>query len=135
MEHEIYKSSIIGPCSVIAVGMVCMLLYFLLKPKIGNTAPLNKKHDLKHQMEGEHENGNHIRIPKSKVHLVEALTMMGYEKEKIAQSIKQNNNVTDAIDAIDKLEAKDNNKVANKKSQPSLQQLDDEDDEMVTVWL
>ena len=82
MEHEIYKSSIIGPCSAIALGMVCTLLYFLLKPRMGNAAPLNKKHDLKNQTENEHENGNHIRIPKSKVRLVEALTMMGYEKKK-----------------------------------------------------
>ena len=36
--------------------------------------------------------------------------MMGYEKEKIAQSIEQNINVADAIDTIYKLEAKDHKK-------------------------
>ena len=51
MKHEIYKSSIIGPCSAIALGMVCTLLYFLLKPRMGNAAPLNKKHDLKIKQE------------------------------------------------------------------------------------
>ena len=64
--------------------------------------------------------------------------MMGYEKEKNAQSIKQYNHVVDAIDAIHRLEAKDRKKVIDKKSQPtptSMQQLDEKDDNMVTIWL
>ena len=55
MYHELYRTGIIGPCSVIAIGIICTLIYFIIiKP--GKTDPTNKtrnhapKRDLKMKM-------------------------------------------------------------------------------------
>ena len=141
MHHELYRTGIIGPCSVIAIGIICTLIYFIIiKP--GKTDPTNQTRNLKTtlaktKLENEDETENAVRIPKAKVHLFENMVMMGYEKSKIAKSIKHCNNISEAIEVMSKLdaEAQDKNDESTVKPTQQAQSSGAKDDGMITIWL
>ena len=138
MHHELYRTGIIGPCSVIAIGIICTLIYFIIT-KTWKTDPTNqtRNHAPKTKLENEDDTDNSVRIPKAKVHLFENMVMMGYEKSKIAKSIKHCNNISEAIEVMSKLdaEAQDKNDESTVKQTQQAQSSGAKDDGMITIWL
>ena len=106
MHNELYKTGIIGPCSVIAIGMICTLINFIIvKPRKTDLTNQTKKQASKTKSDNEDDADNVVRIHKVKVHLFENLAMWGYEKSKIAKWIQNCNNISEAIEVMDRLDA------------------------------
>ena len=104
LSHEIYKTSIIAPCVLGVVAMICGVIY-CMKIRPMNSRKLPNANGLAIEMNERIRNdlastSTCYEIPKSKLDEFQTLVKLGFNKLDVISAIQKSTNVVEALEML-----------------------------------